>query len=149
MHFRLREWILRAKMHQLPPELWNQIARESPPQTEAGKLAFRLIPDSLERMLDVWAQMEKEAKTPKEMIVPLMEVLPLLEEQAALSQFKARHPEFLAALPEVLSPQEAAALMTRERQWSPAQSSNFLALLQSGQPQMRWLKSAKALHPSA
>lgn len=136
-------------MHQLPPDLWNQIAREAPPQTEAGKLAFRLMPDSLERMLDVWAQMEKEAKTPKEMIVPLMEVLPLLEEREALSAFKVKHPEFLAALPEVLSPQEAAALMTRERQWSPAQSSTFLDLLQSGQPQTRWLKSARALHPSA
>ena len=136
-------------MHQLPPELWNQIARESPPQTEAGKLAFRLMPDSLETMLEVWAQMEKEAKTPKEMIVPLMEVLPLLEEQAALSQFKEKHPEFLAALPEVLSPQEAAALMSREWQWSPAQSSTFLALLQSGQPQMRWLKSAQSVQRSA
>lgn len=129
-------------MHQLPPEVWNQIARETPLVTPAARAAFNLPPQQQEAMLDQWAQSEQKAKTPVWAVVPLQEVLPLMAEQPALSQFKDKHPEFLEALPEVNSPQEAAQLMSRERQWSPAQSSTFLQLLQSGQPLTRWQQSA-------
>lgn len=129
-------------MHQLPPEVWNQIAQETTLATPAARAAFNLPPQQQETMLERWAKAEKEAKTPTWAVVPLQEVLPLLAEQPALSQFKEKHPEFLEALPEVNSPKEAEELMSRERQWSPEQSSTFLQLLQSGQPLTRWQQSA-------
>lgn len=132
-------------MHQLPADLWNQIARETQLATPAAKAAFSLTPEQQETLMDRWAQAEMQAQTPAWARVPLMEVLPLLAEQPALSQFKARHPEFLSALPEVNSPQEAAELMTRERQWSQEQSLTFLALLQSDLPLTRWQQSAQSL----
>lgn len=136
-------------MHQLPPELWNQIARETTLASPAARAAFNLSAEKQTPMLEAWAKAEAQAKTPAWAVVPLQEVMPLLLESQALNQFKASHPEFLPALPEVNNPQEAADLMTRERQWSPAQSSTFLQLLQSGQPATRWQQSAKALHASA
>ena len=136
-------------MHQLPPEVWNQIARETTLASPAARAAFNLPADKQAPMLENWAQAETQAKTPAWAVVPLQEVLPLMLEPEALNQFKAKHPEFLPALPEVNSPQEAAALLSRERQWSPAQSSTFLQLLQNGLPATRWQQSAKALHASA
>lgn len=129
-------------MHQLPPELWNQIARETSLATPAARAAFNVPPARHPQMLDDWAQMEKQGQTPPWAVTPLQEVLPLMLEAEALSQFKQKHPEFLSALPEVNSPEEAAALMTRERQWSPAQRSTFLRLLQSDQIATRWQTSA-------
>ena len=136
-------------MHQLPPEVWNLIARETTLATPAARAAFNLPPESQPALMDAWAAIEQTAKTPAWAIVPLQEVLPLMLESKALNQFKAEHPEFLDALPEVNSPQEAAELMSRERQWSPAQSSTFLALLQPDQAPTRWQQSAKALHASS
>lgn len=129
-------------MHQLPPELWNQIARETSLATPAARAAFNVPPASLPAMLDDWARIEQQDKTPPWAVTPLQEVLPLLLEAEALSQFKRKHPEFLSALPEVNSPEEAAELMTRERQWSPAQSSTFLRLLQTDRAAMKWQTSA-------
>ncbi len=136
-------------MHQLPPEVWNQIARETSLATPAARAAFNLPPDRHEAMLDAWVQSEREAKTPNWAVIPLLEVMPLMLEREALTEFKERHPEFLPAMPEVNSPEEAAELMTRERQWSPAQSSTFLQLLQSGQPATRWQQSASKALASA
>lgn len=136
-------------MHQLPPEVWNQIARETTLASPAARAAFHLPADKQEQMMENWAKAETQAKTPAWAVIPLQEVMPLMLEAEALNRFKAKHPEFLPALPEVLNPEEAAALMSRERQWSPAQSSTFLALLQPDQAPMRWQQSAKALHASA
>jgi len=136
-------------MHQLPPEVWNQIARETTLASPAARAAFNLPAEKQEQLLENWAKAETQAKTPSWAVIPLQEVMPLMLEAQALSQFKAKHPEFLPALPEVNSPEEAAALMSRERQWSPAQRSTFLQLLQSGQPATRWQQSAKALHASS
>ncbi len=66
-------------------------------------------------------------------------------EHLALTQFRRSHPEFLRALPEIPDAETAAALVSNERSWTPAQNSTFLALLQSAQPQTRWLQSAEAI----
>lgn len=136
-------------MHQLPQEIWNQIAESVPLATPAAQAAFAVPPEQAEAMMETWGTLEKQAGTPAWAIVPLQEVLPLYLEAAALTEWKRRHPEFLSALPEALSLAEAVALMSRERQWKAAQSSTFSAILQSDQTATRWLASAKAARRKA
>ena len=136
-------------MHQLPATVWNQIAAETDLETPAARDSFPADEEGLEMILDNWAAAERQAKTPPWAVIPLMEVLPLMAEHAALTAFRRSRPEFLRALPEVPDAPTAAALMSRERQWSPEQSSTFLALLQSGQPLIRWQQSAGKVPLSA
>jgi hypothetical protein len=128
----------------LAAPVWNQIAREQTLETEAARLAFRLNPEQLARMDDLWMQAETQAGTPETIARCLPTCLPLLLEAPALGQFVSQHPTFRSALPEMLDAQEATFLMTADYRLTPDEQATLTSILSSPQSAAaRWLQAAQ------
>ena len=126
-------------MTNLPAAVWNQIAETQELQTPAAKVAFRLNPDQLAKLDDLWANAERAARTPSRVVRCLPMCLPLLTESEAINQFVSQHPESRNALPEINSPEEAADLMEMEGHLTPGEKATLQRVLSSPETEDRWL----------
>ena len=129
----------------LAAPVWNQIADQQPLESEAAKVSFRLNPEQLARLDDLWMKAETEAGTPPAVARCLPTCLPLLTESQAIAAYVSQHPNLKGALPEMLDADEASELMTQDCRLSPENREILTRILSEPQPALeRWHQAALA-----
>ncbi|MEW6290675.1 MAG: hypothetical protein ACOY4W_00810 [Thermodesulfobacteriota bacterium] len=120
-------------MYQVPNEIWNEIAETQTLATEWGRKMFPLPFAEMQQAVEQEEAALLEKGTPSKVVTAYQEVMPLLLEHAAISNYLSR-PEKMdlrQALPEVRSPAEAALLMSMEHRMSSKEISQLLTMLQA------------------
>ena len=118
-------------MMQVPPETWPAIAALGPMRTTWGRALFQLAPDDLVETLEQHAQAADEAGADPQEVQAFQLVAPLMVERVAIANYLRTQgtAQLRAALPEVLSPQEAVLLAALEYRLDPAQQERLEAAL--------------------
>lgn len=93
-------------MHQVPADVWNQIAEQQPLATDWAKQVFPMPGDQM----DVALEREEERLGNDALAAAYLKVMPLLWERTAISNFLKDNPSLRWALPEVISIAEAVHL---------------------------------------
>lgn len=126
----------------LAAAIWNQIAKEQPLETAAANVAFRLNPDQLAKICDIWWKMEIQAGTSERVASRLSDCLPILAEYEALAEFQRNRPELRNAMPEIYSVDDAVELMRLDWRLDPAECVQLKEALQSPETLERWHQAA-------
>jgi len=115
-------------MYQVAVPVWNQIGETVPLKTDWAKQMFPLPEDQMEKAL---ALEEKRLMRTEEGVVAAayLKMMPLLWEREAIAQYKAEHPEWEAALPEVNDVEEAVMLASEDLPLTRAQQGRLRKLL--------------------
>ena len=119
-------------MWQVPTVVWNEIARTQKLRTKWAKRVFPMEPiEMLETLDKEMEKLEKEKKVDGPVALAYMKIAPLLMENVAISRYiqmkNAQH--LRAALPEVLTAEEATMLASREVVLTPAQLRQIYSLM--------------------
>ena len=132
-------------MHQVPTDVWNEIAR-SQPLSEPWATLFRMSDEELEKGLETLVDKPAEAAgADNRTALAYRLTAPLLVENEAISSFlqETQQTSLRTSLPEVVSVSEAVILASMEYQLTRSQQEKLRQLLE------RALQSSRALPSSA
>ena len=116
-------------MHQVPQSVWRQIAQTQELRTAWARYFFPLVQHDMYRIIDQVGENLEKAGYPAKVITSYLTVLPLLVEHSAIQRFVVDNGSYSAALPGVLSKQEAVILMSRDKMLSPDEEQSLMELL--------------------
>jgi hypothetical protein len=116
-------------MHQVPQSVWRRIAQTQELRTAWARYFFPLVQHDMYRIIDQVGENLEKAGYPAKVITSYLTVLPLLVEHSAIQRFVVDNGSYSAALPEVLSKQEAVILMSRDKMLSPDEEQSLMELL--------------------
>ena len=120
-------------MYQVPMSVWNQIATSqalSQPWFRLFRMTPEELPQGLETLVDKPAEkMGADDQT----VLAYRLVAPLLIENEAISSFavEMNRPDLRAAMPELISVNEAVILASQEYRLKPSQQAKLRDLLQA------------------
>lgn len=118
-------------MYGIAAPIWNKVATEQPLQTPMARALFPLDQPALNEALEARElALQKQGLEPK-VATAYLSVAPLLWEKDALAAFSRTHPGLSDALPNLVSPAEAADLATREYSLTASQQRTLTGLLMS------------------
>lgn len=130
-------------MTSIAAAFWNQIAETHELQSEAAKVAFRLGPNQLVTMDNLWFAAEQKAGMTETAASCLTAFLPLLTESFAINQWVSEHPEMRGALPEILSPADACFYAEGDYRPTPDEMAELERALSDPAPHLAlWLEAA-------
>lgn len=127
-------------MNQTDQAIYNRIAEEFPLKTALMQRLFRMNQDEIDEAEDrVRTTLEREAterfsanpQTAWQAARAAWLVLAAWLEHGAISRFKAKHPEIYAAIPELLTAEEAAECADMELQLTPQEKQMTVQLLRA------------------
>ncbi len=109
-----------------PIAIWNQIAPQM--QSEQLRRIFSIKnQEKADSELDAWAR--KKMGKDVTLTLAYQEIAPLLIENQAIGRWVERNPEWLQAMPEVLTPGEAALLAQADYMLSAMQTRRLIEQL--------------------
>ncbi len=132
-------------MHQVPTDVWNEIAR-SQPLSEPWATLFRMSPEEMpagiEKMMDAPAE---KAGADNRTVLAYRLTAPLLVENEAISAYleETQQSSLRMSLPELTSVSEALILASTEYRLTQSQQAKLRSLL------VQALQSSRALPSSA
>lgn len=119
-------------MYQVPPEAWNELAKQGRLTHPAWQRVMALPPDkmlpALDQLADEWER-DYPARTARAALL----VAPLLVERAAISAFLRSSPmgeSLRPAMPELLTVEEATAMADQEFRLNATERESLRKLLQ-------------------
>lgn len=118
-------------MHQLPATVWNRIAETQQLATPWAQHLFSLDQEALDKALTKQERQLKLSKVPPATISSFQQMAPLLWEHEAIAAFVRQNPDLHHALPEVLTPREAAAVAAKDRELDEDESLALVMLLEA------------------
>lgn len=131
-------------MTEVAASVWNEIARTQDLATEAATISFRLGPDQLADLETEWVKREVKRGTPERVASRLPTYYPLLAEASAIQTYLVENPALRSALPEILTPEDAAEIAAREWRLSLEEKGKLQALLRDPSTQELWLAASKS-----
>jgi len=121
-------------MRQVAQSIWNEIAKRPEMQYSEMKALFSLSPEEIDAALDAQADEMESAGEPDSVILAYQLVAPLLFEREAIQAFVLSTESFglRAALPEILSVDEAVRIATMEYRLTDHEMVRLQNLLEIG-----------------
>lgn len=103
-------------MYQAPQAVWNEIARDQTLKSPRNQKLFQMNPNDRDRELAEEVQQLVSTGIDKTVAAAYQKVIPLLQENQAISRYILKHErtDLRAALPEVLTVDEAVMLMQQD-----------------------------------
>ena len=118
-------------MYQVPQAVWKEIGQDQKMKSPRNQKLFQMNPDDRDRALAEEVQQLVSTGIDKTVAAAYQKVLPLLQENQAISRYILKHDrtDLRAALPEVLSVDEAVMLMQQDFLLDARKTSQLKSLL--------------------
>lgn len=118
-------------MYQVPARVWNAIAATGSLRNPSFKILMAMPEEQMLKDLDEQAKVLAKRGVSDSVISAYQELAPLLAEHEAISRYINQTGNFdlRAALPEILSPQEAVAIAAKDRLLSASDKTQLKQML--------------------
>ena len=118
-------------MHQVPARVWNAIAATGELRNPSFQTLMAMPQDKMLEALEEQSKVLTRRGVPDAVISAYQELAPLLAEHEAISQYinQTGNSDLRAALPEILSPQEAVAIAAKDRPLSASDKTQLKQML--------------------
>lgn len=116
-------------MNQVPTAVWNRIAQTQTLATEWARSVFPMTPQQMDKALEYQREKMATAGYSSTVIVAYQTMAPLLAEREAIQAFVMDNPELAAALPDVLTADEAMKYAMGDWMLSRRDEQTLLELL--------------------
>lgn len=124
-------------MYQVPARIWNEIARTQKLASPSFQKLFRMNDEQILQALDEQAKVLEDNGVPNSVIVAYQKLAPLLTESEAISRYisETGNTSLRAALPEILSAEEAVVIATQDHLLSKSEQQTLLDMLKRLEPE--------------
>ena len=110
--------------------IWNAVAKTEPLKTKWAGRMFRLDQEKMASAWDGYYLALRRQGVDQTVALAFLTVMPLMQENRAISSYRLNNPAVLEALPEVLGSDEAVILATKEYRLTVSQQKELKALLE-------------------
>jgi hypothetical protein len=116
-------------MFQIATPIWNEIAKTQELRTSFAKRFFPLQDEDMSAAIEAEIEKLKKFGASNNVALSYMVMAPLLWENEAIAAFVREHPVYYEALPNIVSVEEAVAIISRDYTLSSSEKEDLTELL--------------------